>query len=66
MNTIFSMSSTDILNALDQIGYTPKDLVTTKTSSLFASYALKLAQSVIEQIFEDNQEIEVQNFKYQV
>ena len=60
------MSSTDILNALDQIGYTPKDLVTAEKSSPFASYAPQLAQSVIEQIFENNQEIRVQKFKDQV
>ena len=48
------MSSIEILNAFDEIGYTPKDLVTAEKSSLLASYAPELAQSVIEQIFEDN------------
>ena len=59
------MSSTDILNAFDQTGYTPKDLITAEKSTLFAYNAPKLANSVIEQIFENNQEIEMQKFKLQ-
>ena len=59
IKTIIIMCSTDILNAFDQIGYTPKDLVTAEKSSSFAKYAQQLAQLVIEMIFENKQEIEI-------
>ena len=54
IRTIFNMSSIEILNAFDEIGYTPKDFVTAEKSSLFERYAPQQAQYVIEQIFKDN------------
>ena len=46
--------------------HTPKDMISTEKSSEQATCAENLAKEVIEQIFKNNQEIEVEEFNDKV
>ena len=66
IETIFKMCSTELFDAFCRMEHTPKDMISTEKSSEQATCAENLAKEVIEQIFEANQEIEVEEFNDKV